>query len=53
MTKELMDKGADTMTDLQYKSMVKMAATIVRLADSKEQALKELESLIPESAKES
>ena len=45
--------GAEVMTDYQFKSIIKMAATIVKSAENKEEAVKELEKLVPESAKES
>ena len=46
--------GENVMTDYQFKSILKMATTIVRMADSKEEAIQELEELAKskESSKE-
>jgi len=42
----------DVMTDYQFKSIIKMAVSIVKDARDKESAIKELERILPESERD-
>ena len=45
-------KGADAMTDYQFRSIIKMILAIARKESDVEAVIKELEKLLPENERE-